>query len=143
MTWKDKLELGLKDDAAARRDNLPPDEVHGPEEPSGPGRSPVVTEVRDKQQPADSSPEKPGLKKDDVAEAQSADMESEGQGQRHDTHVTKEQSPVGVGVDAQMPNTMPRGEDDIATRAGSRDFHDQAGSGHDTSRRQLFFAPAQ
>jgi hypothetical protein len=47
MTWKDKLELGLKDDAPFRRDNLPADEVQGPEEASGPGRSPVVTEVRD------------------------------------------------------------------------------------------------
>jgi hypothetical protein len=47
MTWKDKLELGLKDDAAFRKDNLPADEVRGREETSGPGRSPVVTEVRD------------------------------------------------------------------------------------------------
>lgn len=46
MTWKDKLELGLKEDAPFRRDNLPADEVQGPEETSGPGRSPVVTEVR-------------------------------------------------------------------------------------------------
>jgi hypothetical protein len=47
MTWKDKLELGLKEDAPFRKDNLPADEVHGPEEASGPGRSPIVTEVRD------------------------------------------------------------------------------------------------
>jgi hypothetical protein len=25
-----------------------------------------------------------------------------------DTHVTHEQSPVGIGIDAQMPNSMPR-----------------------------------
>ena len=119
MTWRDKLELGLKDDAASRRDNLPPDEVHGPEEDSGPGRSPVVTEVRDKRGPAPAP------------------------GPHHDTHVTKEQSPVGVGIDAQSPNTMPRAEDDATTRAGDRDVHDQAGSGDDISRRRLFFAPPQ
>lgn len=46
MTWKDKLEIGLKDDAAFRRDNLPDfqkapdgpaskpdDETRSPEEP--------------------------------------------------------------------------------------------------------------
>jgi hypothetical protein len=80
MTWKDKLELGLKNDAAFRKDNLPPDEVHGPEEESGPGRSPVVTEVRDKAQPAGAS-EVPKKSNDEVAAAQSTDMESEGQGQ--------------------------------------------------------------
>ena len=59
--------------------------------------------------------------------------------ERRDTHVTHEQSPVGIGIDAQMPTSMPRAEDDIITRAGSRDFHDQPGSGGNTSRRQLFF----
>ena len=42
MTWIDKLELGLKEDAAYRKDNLPPDQVRGPQLPSGPGRSPEV-----------------------------------------------------------------------------------------------------
>ena len=42
MTWRDKLELGLKEDAAYRRDNLPPDQVRGPEIAIGPGRSPEV-----------------------------------------------------------------------------------------------------
>jgi hypothetical protein len=42
MTWKDKLELGLKDDAAYRKDNLPEQQVRGPEVPAGPGRSPVL-----------------------------------------------------------------------------------------------------
>ena len=36
MTWKDKLELGLKKDARLRKDNLTPDEVRGPEVPAGP-----------------------------------------------------------------------------------------------------------
>ena len=40
MTWRDKLELGLKEDAAYRKDNLTPDEIRGPEIDKGPGRSP-------------------------------------------------------------------------------------------------------
>ena len=59
MTWKDKLELGLKNDAPFRKDNLPADEVHGPQETSGPGRSPVVTEVREERT------EEPGQAADD------------------------------------------------------------------------------
>ena len=47
MTWKDKLEIGLKDDAPYRRDNLPPEQAHGPEKPAGEGRSPEVPEARD------------------------------------------------------------------------------------------------
>ena len=83
MTWRDKLELGLKDDAAFRRDNLPPEEVHGPEEVSRPGRSPVVTEVRDGRRPTrtNSVVQRP-TSADAAAEAQGSDMESEGQGQR-------------------------------------------------------------
>lgn len=46
MTWKDKLELGLKDDAAYRKDNLPESQVRGPEIPSGPGRSPEIPAAR-------------------------------------------------------------------------------------------------
>jgi hypothetical protein len=42
MTWKDKLELGLKNDAPYRKDNLPEQQVRGEEVPSGPGRSPVI-----------------------------------------------------------------------------------------------------
>ena len=42
MTWRDKMEIGLKEDAPFRRDNLPEFEVEGPEVPTGPGRSPVV-----------------------------------------------------------------------------------------------------
>lgn len=39
MTRKDKLEIGLKKDASYRKDNLPADQVRGPEIPAGPGRS--------------------------------------------------------------------------------------------------------
>lgn len=50
MTWIDKLEIGLKEDAPFRKDNLPESEVRGPETPSGPGRSPVIEEARDERQ---------------------------------------------------------------------------------------------
>ena len=54
MTWKDKLEIGLKNDAPFRKDNLAPDQVHGPEIESGPGRSPVIPEAQhDREQAAD------------------------------------------------------------------------------------------
>lgn len=46
MTWKDKLELGLKEDAPYRKDNLPPEQVRGPEISNGPGRSPEVPLAR-------------------------------------------------------------------------------------------------
>jgi hypothetical protein len=46
MTWKDKLEIGLKEDAPFRKDNLPQSEVGGPEIPSGPGRSPEMPMAR-------------------------------------------------------------------------------------------------
>ena len=47
MTWRDKLELGLKDDAAFRKDNLPPSQVRGPELPTGPGRSAEIPLARE------------------------------------------------------------------------------------------------
>jgi hypothetical protein len=47
MTWKDKLELGLKNDAPFRKDNLPEQQVRGPEVDSGPGRSPVIPAAQD------------------------------------------------------------------------------------------------
>jgi hypothetical protein len=31
MTWRDKLEIGLKENARYRKDNLPTGEVSGPE----------------------------------------------------------------------------------------------------------------
>ena len=57
MTWKDKLEIGLKEDAPFRKDNLPPDRVRGPEISKGPGRSPVIPAARSDQPTA--SPRKP------------------------------------------------------------------------------------
>lgn len=46
MTLKDKLEVGLKEDAPYRKDNLPDFQVRGPEIPAGPGRSPQIPLAR-------------------------------------------------------------------------------------------------
>jgi hypothetical protein len=46
MTWRDKLEIGLKENARYRKDNLPENEVTGPEVPLGPGRSPEIPDAR-------------------------------------------------------------------------------------------------
>jgi hypothetical protein len=46
MTWRDKLEIGLKEDAPFRRDNLPQQQVRGPEVSNGPGRSPEIPLAR-------------------------------------------------------------------------------------------------
>jgi hypothetical protein len=52
MTWRDKLEIGLKEDAPYRKDNLPQSQVRGPEVPKGEGRSPVIPLARaDRNQP--------------------------------------------------------------------------------------------
>jgi hypothetical protein len=55
MTWKDKLEIGLKDDAAFRRDNLPDFQKRGGDAPdearehstTGPDRSPEEPGARE------------------------------------------------------------------------------------------------
>ncbi|GMV22369.1 MAG: hypothetical protein AB7L71_13920 [Vicinamibacterales bacterium] len=53
MTVRDKLEIGLKKDAEYRKDNLPPEQVRGPEVPAGEGRSPVIPAAkRDAQEAA-------------------------------------------------------------------------------------------
>jgi hypothetical protein len=46
MTLKDKLEIGLKEDAPYRKDNLPDFQVRGEEIPAGPGRSPEIPAAR-------------------------------------------------------------------------------------------------
>jgi hypothetical protein len=58
---------------------------------------------------------------------------------RRDTHVTHEQSPVGVGVGTQTPASMPRAEDDAATRAGSPEFNDRPGSGKHIADRMRYY----
>ncbi len=56
-----------------------------------------------------------------------------------DTHLTHEQTPVRPGINAQTPSSMPRGEDDDATRAQSPEFHDRPGSGKHTADRMKVF----
>jgi hypothetical protein len=46
VTLKDKLEIGLKEDAPYRKDNLPENQIRGPEIPAGPGRSPEIPLAR-------------------------------------------------------------------------------------------------
>ena len=56
-----------------------------------------------------------------------------------DTHVTRENAPVLPGISPLAPGTMPRAEDDEATRANSPDFHDRPGSGRHTADRLKCF----
>ena len=56
-----------------------------------------------------------------------------------DTHLTKDNSPERRGINAQTPDSMPRAEDDDATRARSPEFHDRPGSGKNTADRREFF----
>ena len=56
MTWKDKLEIGLKDDAPFRRDNLPEFQQ------TGEGNTPEEPE-------ADRSPEEPGARAEAARES--------------------------------------------------------------------------
>ena len=102
--------------------------------------------------PAPRDPRGPTGKPHATTEDQINEMESEGQAQpqadevdpgtrtREDTHVTKEDSPEGPGIDAQDPDRMPRAEDDEATRAHSPEFHDRPGSGKNIGERQRFFS---
>ena len=58
---------------------------------------------------------------------------------RKDTHLTKEQSPERAGINPQTPDSMPRAEDDEATRANSPEFHDRPGSGRHTADKHWYF----
>ena len=58
---------------------------------------------------------------------------------RKDTHVTHTTAPVLPGINALTPGTMPRAEDDVATRAHSPEFHDRPGSGKNTADRHKYF----
>ena len=46
MTGRDKLGLGLKEDAPSRKENLPAGEITGPERPAAPGKSPEIPAAR-------------------------------------------------------------------------------------------------
>ena len=53
MTWQETLELELKENAAYRKDNVPPTEVRGPELRTGPGRSPEIPFAREDELPSE------------------------------------------------------------------------------------------
>jgi len=57
MTLKDKLEIGLKEDAQYRKDNLPENQIRGPEIPAGEGRSPEIPMARDDRNIVESEPD--------------------------------------------------------------------------------------
>ena len=58
---------------------------------------------------------------------------------RRDTHRTREDAPERPGINAQTPDSMPRAEDDEATRANSPEFHDRPGSGKHTTDKDKYF----
>ena len=58
---------------------------------------------------------------------------------RKDTHVTHDDAPVRPGINAQTPSSMPRAEDDDATRSHSPEFHDRPGSGKHTADKGIYF----
>lgn len=75
MTWKDKLEIGLKDDAPFRRDNLPefqqtgentsseePEPDRSPEEPGARAEAARKSLVVKKQRGRRGRPDRPGSK---------------------------------------------------------------------------------
>ena len=57
MTLKDKLEIGLKEDAQFRKDNLPEMQIRGPEIPAGEGRSPEIPMARGDRNIVESEPD--------------------------------------------------------------------------------------
>lgn len=58
---------------------------------------------------------------------------------RKTTHVTHADAPPQPGISPLSIGTMPRAEDDEATRAGSYEFHDRPGSGRHTADRLEHF----
>ncbi len=46
MTWRDKREIGLKEDAPYRKVKVPDSQIRGPAIPTGPGRSPEIPMAR-------------------------------------------------------------------------------------------------
>lgn len=58
---------------------------------------------------------------------------------RRDTHLTHAQSPLRPGIATDTPSSMPRAEDDVATRARSPEFHDRPGSGKHVEDRMTYF----
>ena len=66
MTLKDKLEIGLKEDAQFRKDNLPEMQIRGPEIPAGEGRSPEIPMARGDRNIVESEPDQVESEPDQV-----------------------------------------------------------------------------
>jgi len=75
MTWKDKLEIGLKPDAPIRKDNLPKEQVRGPQIDAGKGRSAVIPAAAGDQTVAPSPRRQPRVRNnDEINEDSSEDV---------------------------------------------------------------------
>lgn len=71
MTWRDKLEIGLKEDAPFRQDNLPLSQVRGPAVDAGPGRSPEIPLARGDRNGVQPAPASPMVRRGRVARLRS------------------------------------------------------------------------
>ncbi len=79
-------------------------------------------------------------RRDEDRAAQRSRTSDIGPGQRRKaTHLTHDDAPVLAGISPLTPRTMPRAEDDEATRAASYEFHDRPGSGRHTADRLEHF----
>ncbi len=78
MTWKDKLEIGLKPDAPLRKDNLPQQQVRGPEIDVGEGRSAVIPAAADDKNTAPPvRPRRRVRNEDEIREDSSAEVKGD------------------------------------------------------------------
>jgi hypothetical protein len=78
MTWKDKLEIGLKPDAPIRKDNLPKQEVRGPQIDAGQGRSAVIPAAAADKTVAPPARKRPRVRNDDeISEDSSEDVDKD------------------------------------------------------------------
>jgi hypothetical protein len=78
MTWKDKLEIGLKPDAPIRKDNLPKEEVRGPQIDAGPGRAAVIPAAAADKTVAPPARRQPRVRNDaEISEDSSEDVDKD------------------------------------------------------------------
>lgn len=78
MTWKDKLEIGLKPDAPIRKDNLPKQEVRGPQIDAGQGRSAVIPAAAADKTVAPPARRQPRVRNDaEISEDSSEDVDKD------------------------------------------------------------------
>ena len=78
MTWKDKLEIGLKPDAPIRKDNLPKEQVRGPQIDAGDGRSAVVPAAAGDKTVAPPARRQPRVRNDaEITEDSSEDVDKD------------------------------------------------------------------